>query len=95
MLTMKKTLGKHVNIEAVSNDVKLIRELREAYEKGSLARCPYMRTLQDFALTRIGRNSNKAAFQVLLNLCDQDPQEFRHQHDDVLRRHFEPIFGPI
>jgi hypothetical protein len=86
------TLDKHVSVEAVRDDVRLIRELRRAYENGGLARCPYMRTLEDFALTRqlLGK---PAALEVLGNLCDQDPQEFRHQRDDVLRRHFEPIFG--
>lgn len=87
-------LGKHVSIEAIYNDVKLIRELRSAYENGHLARCPYMRTLQDFALTRLNLG-NEAAFSVLLNLCDQDPQEFRYQRDDVIQRHFVPIFGQV
>jgi hypothetical protein len=90
---LKNVFAKHVNIEAIKKDVKLIRELREAYQNGHLARCPYMRTLQDFSLTRISQDE-KAAFSVLLNLCDQDPQEFTHQKNEIIKRHFEPIFGP-
>lgn len=89
---LSHTLDKHVTIEAVRRDVKLIRELRQAYHNGGLARCPYMRTLEDFALTRLELDET-AAFEVLLNLCDQDPAEFEHQRKEVLERHFRAIFG--
>lgn len=86
-------LDRVVNVEAIRDDVRLIRELREEYETGGLARCPYMRTLEDFTATRL--TLGKAmAFEVLLNLCDQDPQEYRHQRDDVVKRHFQAVFGP-
>lgn len=87
-------LDKHINIEAIRKDVRFIRELRRSYENGGLARCPYMRTLEDFAQTRLTPGlGNEAAFEVLLNLCDQDPEEFIHQREDVLRRHFQTFFG--
>lgn len=87
-------LDKCVNVEAIRNDVRLIRELRKEYEnEGNLARCPYMRTLEDFAATRLTLGE-KAAFEVLLNLCDQDPQEFGHQRE-TLEHHFQAAFGPI
>lgn len=85
-------LDKHISIEPIRKYVRLIRELRAAYEDGGLARCPYMRTLEDFALTHLTLGDD-AAFEVLLNLCDQDPDEFRHQRDNVIRRHFQAIFG--
>lgn len=91
---LKYALDKHVNPDAVRDDVRLIRDLRKAYENGQIARCPYMRTLEDFAMTR-HTLGNEAAFEVLLNLCDQDPEEFNRQRDDVIRRHFQPIFGAV
>ena len=89
---LKFALDKHVTLDAVRDDVRLIRELRKEYENGHLARCPYMRTLEDFAMTR-HTLGEEAAFEALLNLCDQDPEEFNHQRNDVIRRHFQPIFG--
>lgn len=91
---LKYALDKHVTPDAVRDDVRLIRELRKAYENGQLARCPYMRTLEDFAMTR-HTLGNEAAFESLLNLCDQDPEEFNRQRDDVIRRHFQPYFGNV
>jgi len=91
---LKFALDKHVNPDAVRDDVRLIRELRKAYENGQIARCPYMRTLEDFSMTR-HTLGNESAFEVLLNLCDQDPEEFSRQRDDVVRRHFQPIFGSV
>lgn len=85
-------LDQHFSIEAAKRYVKLIRELRKEYENGRLTRCPYMRTLEDFTLTHL-KIDKRAAFDVLLNLCDQDPDEFRQQRDDIILRHFQPIFG--
>lgn len=91
---LKYTLDQHVTMEAIRPDTRLIRELRQAYTNGHLARCPYMRTLEDFAMTRLTLGK-EAAFEVLLNLCDQDPAEFEYQRKEVLERHFRAIFGTV
>ncbi len=88
---LKRELGRHYSPEEVRKEVQLIRELRRGYILGELARCPYLRTLEDFAIT-LRERGEAAAFRVLLNLCDQDPDLFEEQKD-YIERHFRAYFA--